>query len=40
MTKKISIFELFVKLDNNLSTKIDKLELQTGLKSLGISMSQ
>jgi len=40
MTKKISLFELFVKLDNNLSTKIDKLELQTGLQSLGIIMSQ
>ncbi len=39
MSNKISIFDLFVKLDTNISTKISFLELKTGLSSLGMKVS-
>ena len=39
MTKKMSVFDFFVQLDTNISTKISKLELKTGLFSLGLKIS-
>ena len=39
MSNKISIFDLFVKLDTNISTRISFLELKTGLASLGMKVS-
>ena len=37
-TNKMSIFDLFVKLDTNISTRLSQLELKTGLKSLGMEI--
>jgi Ca2+-binding EF-hand superfamily protein len=39
-TLKISIFDLFVRLDTNQSAGVEKVELKTGLHSLGMVLSR
>lgn len=35
-SKDIAVFDLIVKLDRNLNSKLSKVELKTGLQSLGL----